>query len=557
MNRRNFIYLSGGSLSALLFSNGFTAFLADKLVQLPDQLMVTLPDGLHQLKKNGALWSYKEVWVKLKYVKDALTIEVSSPKIALSNVLLSWNYAEDKQAKVLGDHWERTYGDLHFQKPTFNQKMPWYFIQHGANKTVCFGVKTGCSTICHWQLGEGKMQLTLDTRNGGNGVLLGDRVLNAAAIVATESKHNENTFATASRFCNIMCEKPLNPKKPVYGINDWYITYGINSAEIILNHTARMAELATDSNNKPFSVIDSGWAAYSPLYPNDCCWQDDFSKPNDHFKDMALVADNIKKLGMRPGLWTRPLCASVKDANSLLLPKIPGRTSATKQVLDPSIAENLARVKYNIKTYKEWGYELVKHDFTTYDMLGKWGMNMQEDITSPGWHFNDKTKTTAELILNLYKAIREVAGDMYLLGCNTISHLSAGLFEMNRIGDDTSSREWDRTRKMGVNTLGFRAIQHHHFYAADGDCVGLSKAISWENNKQWMQLLAESGTPLFISAPAEVTGPAQKAFIKQCFAIAAKQLPVGEPLDWLNNQFPTKWKLNGKIVNFDWTAVNP
>lgn len=133
-----------------------------------------------------------------------------------------------------------------------------------------------------------------------------------------------------------------------------------------------------------------------------------------------------------------------------------------------------------------------------------------------------------------------------------MSHLSAGVFEMNRIGDDTSGKEWARTRKMGVNTLGFRIPQHNAFYATDADCVGLTNDIPWEKNKQWMQLLAESGTPLFISPDPAALGEEQKTFIKQCFTNAAKVQPVGEPLDWMNNQQPQKWKLNGREVDFDW-----
>jgi alpha-galactosidase len=145
-----------------------------------------------------------------------------------------------------------------------------------------------------------------------------------------------------------------------------------------------------------------------------------------------------------------------------------------------------------------------------------------------------------------------VAGEMYLIGCNTMSHLSAGIFELNRIGDDTSGKEWARTRKMGVNTMAFRMPQHDHFYAVDGDCVGLTKNIAWSKNKQWMQLLAESSAPLFISAQPDAVGEEQRQFIKQSFAHAAKPQPVGEPLDWLSNQWPEKWKLNGREVDFDW-----
>ena len=155
--------------------------------------------------------------------------------------------------------------------------------------------------------------------------------------------------------------------------------------------------------------------------------------------------------------------------------------------------------------------------------------------------------------MNLYNAIREAAGDMYLIGCNTMSHLSAGIFELNRIGDDTSGKEWERTRKMGVNTLGFRMMQHKTFYEADGDCVGLTKDVSWARNKKWMQLLAQSSTPLFISAQPDAVGSEQKEFIKQSFAEAAVEQQVAEPLDWLTNKLPSKWRLNGKEVDFDWS----
>ena len=68
-----------------------------------------------------------------------------------------------------------------------------------------------------------------------------------------------------------------------------------------------------------------------------------------------------------------------------------------------------------------------------------------------------------------------------------------------------------------------------------------------------MQLLAQSSAPLFISAQPEALGAEQKQFIKQSFANAAVKQPTGEPLDWLNNSLPSKWKLDEKIVEFDWS----
>jgi len=276
-------------------------------------------------------------------------------------------------------------------------------------------------------------------------------------------------------------------------------------------------------------------------------------EPVVNFGDMGKLAAKIKKTGMRPGIWTRPLCGSYKSPASLMLPQIKGREE-NKPVLDPTIPENLEKIKNYFKLYNEWGYEMVKFDFTTFDIFGKWGFEMIQDLsmTQKNWVMNDTSKTNAEIITNLYTVIRKAAGDMYLLGCNTISHLSAGLFELNRIGDDTSGKEWSRTKKMGVNTLAFRGIHHGAFYAADSDCVGLTDKVSWDKNKQWMELVAKSGTPLFISAQPDTMGTVQKNSIKECFQLASKNLPLGEPLDWLENSIPQKWKLNGEEVHFNW-----
>jgi len=101
--------------------------------------------------------------------------------------------------------------------------------------------------------------------------------------------------------------------------------------------------------------------------------------------------------------------------------------------------------------------------------------------------------------------------------------------------------------------VGFRLPQNNSFYAADGDCVGLTTAIPWEKNKQWLQLLAESSAPLFISAQPDALGEEQKKAIKKSFESAAKVQPLAEPIDWMSNPKPEEWKLNGTRVHFDWT----
>ncbi|HEY0272996.1 MAG TPA: hypothetical protein VGC22_07405, partial [Chitinophaga sp.] len=526
MERRNFIKLTGASMLSLLATPYIKAAAAgNPVMQLPDAVKILSGnEPLALQSSDGQTWTYRDVTVQLKPGKALIAVFIQSPTLPIKEVQLSWKFSTAKETKVLGDAWERTYADMGFQPVNASKKLPWYCVEHSQNSTVCFGVKTGCSAFCYWQVAEGNLTLGLDTRNGGNGVQLGARVLHGADIVTTRNIGKENAFATVRRFCKQLCDKPLTVKQPVYGINDWYFAYGNNSADLILKHTALLAPLATNTSNKPFSVIDDGWSQGT-----------DYTKTNARFPDMPGLVGEIKRLGMRPGLWTRPLLPKPGENDQLF---IKGRG----RILDPTIEDNIVYVKQLFQLYKQWGFELVKHDYTTFDLFGRWGRDMSRTMTDPGWQFNDTSKTNAEIILHLYNAMREAAGGMYLIGCNAISHLSAGVFELYRTGDDTSGKEWNRTKEMGVNTIGFRMVQHKNFYEVDGDCVGLTTAIPWDKNKQWMQLLAQSSSPLFISAQPEAVGAEQKAFIKQCFTDAARPQPIAEPLDWLENAFPSKWK---------------
>lgn len=551
MNRRNFLQLSVTASAAVLFSRVTHAYGAATLVNHPDEVWAETGGQWFQLKRSGKLlYHYKDVEVGLQTNGNAQGVYVQSPKTSLTGIRLKWKHNANAQTSVLGDHWERTYGDLAWKAIDANAKKPWYVLLHDDSETACFGVKTNCNAICYWNVSADAIELTLDTHSGGVGVELGARKLHAADIITTKSFAGENAFATDHRFCKMMCTKPRLPKQPVYGINDWYFAYGKNSQPLIKEITGIMAELAPDTTNRPFSVVDGGWMSYSPYLPGDASgWGEDFTKPNNKFSDMHTMANEIKALGMRPGIWTRVLCGRHDENPSLVLrPKADNKFP----ILDPTIAENIEHVRHVISTYKTWGYDMVKHDYSTADITGRWGFQMTDKITDDGWAFHDRTKTTAEVINHLYRTIREAAGDMYIIGCNTMSHLSAGLFELNRIGDDTSGQEWGRTLKMGVNTLGFRLPQHNAFYAVDGDCVGVTKAVSWDKNKQWMQLLAESSAPLFISGQPDALGAEQKQAIKESFAKAAKPQPLAEPLDWLTNPLPAKWKLNGKEVDFEW-----
>jgi alpha-galactosidase len=79
-------------------------------------------------------------------------------------------------------------------------------------------------------------------------------------------------------------------------------------------------------------------------------------------------------------------------------------------------------------------------------------------------------------------------------------------------------------------------------------------------NAQWLDLLARSGTPLFVSAAPDAIGPKQTEALKRAFALAAVTHPPAEPLDWLETTIPTRWRLDGRETRYDWfgsEGVNP
>lgn len=405
MLRRNFIKLSATGVAAVMYSRlTFAGTAGNPIINLPDEAWAQINNQWIKLTGSGGAFTHQDVKVDLNANGNAQSVYVQSPTNELQAVRFKWKYQTAKYTKIYGDHWERSYGDLAWKTQEANTKNPWYVLLFDGKQTACFGVKTGANSLCYWNVQPDSMELTMDTRSGGVGVKLGQRTLHAAAIVTSLSKLNETPYAAHTDFCKKMCAKPRLPKQPVYGINDWYVVYGKNSFETIKAQTAAMADLVSNTNNSPFSVIDDGWQQ-----------ADDFSIVNDKFKDMHKMGDEIKSHGMRPGLWTRPLIARKDDGKTLLAPKIAGRDQTDELILDPTIPENIERVKRNIALYKQWGYHMIKHDYSTWDIFGRWGFQMKETFTVPGWKFQDQTKNNAEIINHLYASIREAAGDMYIL----------------------------------------------------------------------------------------------------------------------------------------------
>lgn len=506
-------------------------------VNRPDFIELTTETKTVTAKWENDDYNLDDINVKLNQDNEYLAIFLTAQTSKVKWIKLRWNNLSwDKNVRFLGDAWERGYGDMEWKGMNPNRFMPWYFCAKSEAKSICYGVKVRPSAMCFWQVDSLGMTLFLDVRCGGSGVNLKGRVIKLADVIACEMR-DCTSFEAMQEFCGQMCEDPILPKYPVYGSNNWYYAYGKSSESEILADCDYILNLTKDIENKPYMVIDDCWQEHHRLNEyNGGPW----TKGNEKFPDMKALADKLVQKGVRPGIWVRLLLN--EDENI----KNEWRLSHNN-CIDPTNLEALNYIKEDIKRICNWGYTLIKHDFSTFDLFGKWGFQMSPLVTDDGWHFYDDSLTSAEVVKLLYKAILDASveasnGETLILGCNTIGHLGAGYMHINRTGDDTSGVDWERTRFMGVNTLAFRLPQHGKFYEIDADCVGIDGGISWSMNKQWADVLAQSGTPLFISVRPNILDETEKQELHEILKVASKQEHHVIPVDWEETTCPEHWQ---------------
>ncbi|HEX4683675.1 MAG TPA: hypothetical protein VH277_13240, partial [Gemmatimonadaceae bacterium] len=69
-------------------------------------------------------------------------------------------------------------------------------------------------------------------------------------------------------------------------------------------------------------------------------------------------------------------------------------------------------------------------------------------------------------------------------------------------------------------------------------------------------LLARSGTMLFVSLAPDALGPQQKRELRDALTLAAKPQPLAEPLDWQRNLYPDRWRAMGRERRYDWVGAD-
>ncbi|TGL22214.1 alpha-galactosidase [Leptospira levettii] len=341
-------------------------------------------------------------------------------------------------------------------------------------------------------------------------------------------------------------EGPTNlPKKVPTGWCSWYYYYTNIDQKTILDNLTKVREL-----NLPFEFfqIDDGYQKEIG----------DWLVPNEKFPGgMRILADEIKRVGLKPGIWLAPFLvrkkseffrkypeAILKDQNGKPVPALynPLWGRGYTYALDITHPTALAYIEKVFTTIvKEWGYPYLKLDFLYAGLL-------------PGDVYN-KTLSPQARYQNALELIRKIVGkNTFLLGCGAPMLPSIGFFDGMRISCDVApfwnpeririflkDRNALCTKKALINDIT-RSSMHRHLWLNDPDCLLVRKKKNKMNEAQtklMASVMAVSGGMLLVSDDLTKLETDRLDLLKKAFQLNREcQAYTPIPIGIFENEFP-------------------
>ena len=154
------------------------------MLGIPDYITIETEEKKQVVVPGKAEVCMDDIVVKLEDDGEQVNVYLTAQTSAVKYMKLRWNRKAPEKARVLGDAWERSYGDLEWRGICGGRVLPWYFLVSAQGKQYGYGVKVRPSAMCSWYMDTQGITLVLDVRCGCAGVLLNGKTLLAAEIVA-------------------------------------------------------------------------------------------------------------------------------------------------------------------------------------------------------------------------------------------------------------------------------------------------------------------------------------------------------------------------------------
>jgi hypothetical protein len=266
---------------------------------------------------------------------------------------------------------------------------------------------------------------------------------------------------------------------------------------------------------------------------------------------MKATADNIKRLGLVPGIWFMPFAGNYKDPYFLdhqdWFAKDPeGKPYETAwggtclDMTRPGALENMKNIVKRIA--HEWGYGVFKMD-------GYWtGSATKQIYVNNGYkedgigdaEFSNPDKTNIEVLRDGTKAVRAAAGpDVFLLGCCVSQNMRSfggtfGLLDAMRVGPDTGAGHIGAPHASRLWFLNGRVWWN------DPDCVSVRAGTALEQARLNATFTTIAGDLFYNSDWMPDFPPERLDILRRC--IPAHGL-FSRPVDVFENEPARIWHL--------------
>ena len=146
--------------------------------------------------------------------------------------------------RVYDDQWERAglYAYIEWRSVMACCVLPWFCYVMSGNDMFYYGVKTGANCFAFFQVDTGGITLFLNLCSGAKGTDISEPLL-ACEIVEMRAEKVADVYKVATGFSKKMCDSPVLPKTPIFGVNNWYWAYGDISYESVLKETDYLLEM--------------------------------------------------------------------------------------------------------------------------------------------------------------------------------------------------------------------------------------------------------------------------------------------------------------------------
>ncbi len=113
------------------------------ILQMPHRITVVTETDTYSFDGQPSV-SFQDV--TLGFEQGKVTLQATHTPVC--TLRLRWNFPMPQNARMMGDAWERAYGDLEWRGFVPERVMPWYFMAETPQAVAGYGVKTNPDAFC-------------------------------------------------------------------------------------------------------------------------------------------------------------------------------------------------------------------------------------------------------------------------------------------------------------------------------------------------------------------------------------------------------------------------